>query len=151
MRQTYLLYDMPEPDPPPFVRVVVVGKPNTGKTSLIRRMVDKHFSLLYTPTTTIEISPPVTVGDTVYVFYEIPYSYDFGHPWRIDADVVLIMYTDALGMDPEWWEQFVERCARGMEAFWVTTDHTPEKHRHFKIDSLAFTGFSDLMYHVQRL
>ena len=35
MRQTYLLYEIHEPDPPPFVRVVVVGKPKTGKTSLI--------------------------------------------------------------------------------------------------------------------
>ena len=71
--------------------VVVIGKQKCGKTSIITRLVRSNFTLYYTPTKSIEISPPVKIGKNVYKFYEIPYSYDFQHKLFLKAHVVFIV------------------------------------------------------------
>ena len=130
--------------------VVVIGKQKCGKTSIITRLVRSNFTLYYTPTKSIEIYPPVKIGKNVYKFYEIPYSYDFQHKWFLKAHVVFIVED----VDTEFWVNFLGtvNTKHYMEVFFLTQSKTLKKiHRQYHVNALEFSGFSNLMYHVDRL
>lgn len=130
--------------------VVVVGKQKCGKTSIITRLVRSNFTLCYTPTKSIEIYPPVKIGKNVYKFYEIPYSYDFQHKWFLKAHVVFIVEE----VESDWWAKLMStvNTKQHMEVFFLTQNkHLKKIHRQYHVNALEFSGFSNLMYHVDKL
>ena len=130
--------------------VVVVGKQKCGKTSIITRLVRSNFTLCYTPTKSIEIYPPVKIGEKFYKFYEIPYSYDFQHKWFLEAHIVFIVED----IDTEFWVNFLStvNTKHYMEVFFLTQKKDLKQlHRQYHVNALEFSGFSNLMYNVDRL
>lgn len=129
--------------------VVVVGKKKSGKSSIITRLVRNSFTLCYTPTKSIEIYPPVLIGTKYYKFYEIPYSYDFNHQFFIAAHVVFIVEE----VESEWWAKLMSTVdpKLSVEVYFLTQKNLKLIHRQYKVDALAFSGFSNLMYDIQKL
>ena len=130
--------------------IVVVGKTKTGKSSIIRRLIRNYFSLFYTPTTNIEFSQPVLVGNNFYRFYEVPYSYDFQHNWYIKANIIFVLED----IEVKWWEKFLSTidATNVIEVFFITQKKTiKQKYRQYHVDALEFSGFSDLMFDIANL
>ena len=56
-----------------YIKIFVVGEPNVGKTTLIKRILFNSFTLCYTPTKTVEIYDQVMIGRCIFTFIDIPY------------------------------------------------------------------------------
>lgn len=143
-------------------KIIVIGDYKVGKSSLISRIRNNEFSLLYTSTKCIEIFTNIKMGDIVIDIWDIPphickyYNID-----SLKSDAIILMfdsnskYTLNNGFDifkqihnklyntvtPELWVAY-----RGKKIDMIEECH-PD--RLFQIDSLTNEGFLDLIYDIR--
>jgi hypothetical protein len=167
MRKTYLDdsssdEDSDEEQPIKKYKIIVIGDYKVGKSSLISRIQNNEFSILYKSTKTIEIFSNVKMGDIVVDIWDIPpHMCKYYNIESLRSDAIVLMVDtnvkDSIknGFDifkqihnklyntstPQLWLAY-----RGKRIHEIEECH-PD--RMFQIDSLTNEGFLDLIYDIR--
>ena len=137
------------------IKVFVIGERKTGKSSLIKRIINNDFTLSYTQTKSIEIHRIKTVGDVQYQFIDIPPNTTH-FPENVTAstgDAVILMMSihSTLENSSRLWNNFFKRVACNL---WIVYNSMyrclPPKKEWFAVDLLENAGLIELLYNIQR-
>lgn len=136
------------------IKVFVIGENKTGKSSLIKRIVNNGFTLSYTETKAIEIYRMKTIGDIQFQFVDIPPN-TTSFPVNLKAsmgDAVILMMSahSTTKCSNKIWDKFFNRLACNL---WIVYNsinrEVPSNKQWFQVDLLANTGVVELLYSIQ--
>lgn len=133
--------------------IAIIGPRKCGKTSLIERLRNNKFSLVYKPTNTIEIHENVAFGEWTFTLIDIPpHALDY-HSLTIEPDCIILMFDSGTNGS---YDDMVTEYKRAMKylnstpnvwfAFIGKTDFI--SYRSYKIDNMSKEGILNLFYNI---
>ena len=152
MRRTYLSDSSDEETKynPQTYNILVLGG-QVGKTSFIHRVTQNYFTMYYEKTQTLEIHKPLQVGDSKWVFWDLPPHVYEGFK---QMDLVLLCFNsnETKMFAVEKWRKIQSKMKYLPPAIMVGIRIPVEKEEgvHY-IDSMSRQGISKLMFNISKL
>lgn len=141
-----------------YIKIFVVGEPNVGKTTLIKRILFNSFTLCYTPTKTVEIYDQVMIGRCIFTFIDIPYMLDIYNLSAGPQDAVAVVVSESSNVSSiiKMWELYFHNIACNFLVVHnkkaVFSERRPfQVEPYFEVNTMSNEGINNLIYGIHKI